>query len=113
MPDKKGAAAQAAAYGGQHPKNRSLENYFSCQLDLTRIIESACGSYRTKITGADGIGWIKCCLNFRVRITGARVVEEVSGFCAELELQVLPDVEILEDRKVDIAVSRTMDGISP
>ena len=41
------------------------------------------------------------------------MVEEVSGFCAELELQVLPDVEILEDRKVDIAVSRTMDGISP
>ena len=41
------------------------------------------------------------------------MVEEVSSFCAELELQILPDVEVLEDGEIDIAVSRTVDGISP
>jgi hypothetical protein len=41
------------------------------------------------------------------------MVKEVPGFSPELELQVLPDVETLEEREVYIAVAGTVDGMSP
>ena len=41
-----------------------------------------------------------------------RLIQNIEALDAELELQVLPDVEVLEDGEIDIAVSRPMDGIS-
>jgi hypothetical protein len=41
------------------------------------------------------------------------MVKEVSSLCAELKFQIVPDIETLEEGKVDIAESGTMDGISP
>jgi hypothetical protein len=41
------------------------------------------------------------------------MVKEIPSLRAKLELHVLPDIEALEERKIDIAESRTMDRISP
>jgi hypothetical protein len=40
------------------------------------------------------------------------MVEEISCLCAELKFKIVPDVEALEEGKVDIAESRTVDGIT-
>ena len=94
-------------------KVAASENQLSSKLDRAWTIETARARNRTKIAGSNWVGRVKSLLNLRVGIASAGMVEEVSCFCAELELQVLPDVEILKDGEVDIAVSRTMDGISP
>ena len=89
------------------------ENQLTRKLNGTWAIESARGCHRTEIARCDRIVRIESLLNLRIRIAGARMVKEIPSLRTKLELQVLPDREALEERKVDIAESWTVDGISP
>ena len=109
---EKEAAAAAAALETIIEDLCASENQLSSKLDRARAIESTRACNRTKITCRHWIGWIESLLNLRVGIAGAGMVEEIPGFRAELELQVLPDIEILKNGEVDIAESRPVNGIS-
>ncbi len=99
--------------GGFQSGASTSEDELSCKLNRAGVIEGTRGCYRTEIAGGDWIGWIEALLDFRVRVAGAGMVEEIPCLGTELELQVLPDVEAFEQREVDIAESGAMDRISP
>ena len=72
------------------------EDHFPCELKRTRGIEGTRSRHGTKIARRDRIARIESLLNLRVGIAGAGMVKQIPSLRAELELQVIPDIEALE-----------------
>jgi hypothetical protein len=90
----------------------SSEDDLPCELNRAWGIEGAGACHGAEVACGHRIVRIESLLNFRIRITSAGMVEEIPSLRAKLEFQILPDIEALEEREVDVAISGTVDGVA-
>src|SRR5678816_3413118 len=77
-----------------------LKNDLGAELDLARRADD--GGDRPRIAGPDG----------RVRQVELRVVEDVEGFGAELDLHAVVHREVLEEREVEVHAARSVQDVA-